>query len=204
MPKPTDGLDPRSAWRWIKLVARLTPRWLLRSVSGITVRIMIWRYRDLWNKLGRQHLQFHLWIDGTNADVYCDHVQRMLDVLGLHGPVYLRWLRSGIDALLVNQFLIMLKQVTVADYNNRVLILHPYTVWKVSAEELALYLVAEATSLRLGRTFSQTRAGRIRAVRRQYEEMVACARVLPHADALVARWETRLAAFNTQFPEAAA
>jgi len=136
--------------------------------------------------------------------VYCHHVERALDVLALHRPVYLRWLRSGVDALLVNQFFMSARQATVATYLNRVLMLHPYTVWKVSAEELALYLVAEATSLRLGPRFSKTRVGRIRAVRLQYQEMVACARVLPHGDALVARWEKRLAAFNVQFPQAAA
>src|SRR5204863_325578 len=87
----------------------------------------------------------------------------------------------------------MIRTVTAAHHGHRLLILHPYTVWKVSAEQLALYLVAEATSLRLGSGFSRSRAGRIRAIRRQYQEMVACARVLPRGDALVARLSIHLA-----------
>ena len=164
----------------------------------------MWRYRDSFDTNSPEYRQFRLWVHGTNADFYSDHVKAALDVLAVYAPVHLRWLRSKIDAVLVNQLFMMTRTVTAADHRHRVLMLHPYTVWKVSAEQLALYLVAEATSLRLGCGFSHSRSGRIRAIRRQYQEMVACARVLPHGDALVARWEKHLAAFNTQFPDAAA
>ena len=142
--------DPRSTWRWLSLLRRVTPRWTLRLVGGIASRIIIWRYRDSFDTNSPEYRQFRLWVHGTNADLYSDHVKAALDVLAVYAPVHLRWLRSKIDAVLVNQLFMMTRTVTAADHRHRVLMLHPYTVWKVSAEQLALYLVAEATSLRLG------------------------------------------------------
>jgi hypothetical protein len=196
--------DPRATWRWLKIISRTTPRWLGHLVSGIAFRIILWWYRASFDRKSPEYRQFHLWIHGTNAELYRDHVKAALDVLALHAPTHIRWLRSNIDALVVDQLFMIVRSIGVTEDRHRLLVLHPYTVWKVSAEQLALYLIAEATSLRLGRGFSRTRAGEIRAVRRQYEEMVACARAFPHSDELVAHWEKRLAAFDAQFPKAAA
>src|SRR5437773_70908 len=81
------------------------------------------------------------------------------------------------------------RRVTAVDQRNRVLMLHPYTVWKVPPEQLALYMVGEATRLRLGRPFTRSRAATIRADRRVLQEVVACARILPHSEALAREWE---------------
>src|SRR5207245_2489214 len=115
----------------------------------------------------------------------------------------LRWLRSGLDTIIVNQLFKVARTPTYPNYGDRVLNLHPQIVWKVSSEQLALFLVADATRARLGRPFRRTRSAAVRANRRALQEMVACARVLPASGALVARWEQRLGAFNKQFPEAA-
>jgi len=204
MPETGNDADPRSTWRWVLLLRRATPGWMLRLVGGIASRVIMWRYRDSFDKNSPEYRQFHLWVHGTNADLYRDHVKAALDVLAAYAPVHMRWLRTRIDALLVNQLFMMTRTVTAADHRHRVLMLHPYTVWMVSPGQLALYLVAEATRLRLGRRFTQNRAGMIRADRRVLQEAVACARILPDNEALVVRWEKRLGAFNTRFPEAAA
>ncbi len=203
---PDTGNDPeaRSVWRWVVLLRRVTPRWVLRLVGGIASRIIMWRYRDSFDATSPVYRQFRLWVHGTNADLYCDHLKAALDVLALHAPVHMRWLRSGFDALLVNQLFMVTRTVTAADYRHRVLMVHPYTVWKVTPEQSALYFIAEATRLRLGRRFTQNRADTIRANRRVLQEVVACARILPDGETLVGRWEKRLGAFNTRFPEAAA
>jgi hypothetical protein len=196
--------DPRTTWRWLALLTRATPKWLLRWVARVAGRVIAWRYRDNWARNAARYLQFQLLIEGTNAGLYSDHVKAALDVLVGHMPVYVRWLHSRVDALLVNQLFMKTRTVTAPDYDNRVLMLHPYTVWKVSAEQLALHLVVEATQARLGRRFQRNRAGRIRAQRRALQEAVACARILPSREALLDRWERRLGTYNTQFPEAAA
>src|SRR5437899_3605789 len=122
--------DPRTTWRWLRLLQRAVPQWLRQFVGGIALRIITWRYRDSFDRNSPEYRQFHLWIHGTNADVYRDHVKAALDVLAVHAPVYIRWLRSDIDALVVNQLFMIVRRVTAADQRNRVLMLHPYTVWK--------------------------------------------------------------------------
>jgi len=195
--------DPRPTWKWLGRFAHLRPKWLFRFLADFAGRVIAWRYRAHWARLAPQYLQFKLLIDGINAELYSEHLKAALDVLATHAPLYLRWLHRGVDWLVVNQLFMITKTAAVVDYNNRLLAMHPYTVWKASPELLGLCLVSEATRIRLGRGFRRNRSARIRAERRILSEVLACARALPDGATLVEAFEKRLEAFNTRFPEGA-
>ena len=150
------------------------------------------------------HLGMGLLAEGTNADLYRERLKGALDLLNAHAPVYLRWLRSSFKILFVDQLFMIMRRTTYPDYGAKLILIHPYTAWKVSTEQLALYLAADATRGRLGRRFRRGAAAAIRAQRRAVKEMVSCAHLLPSGESLVVRWEQYLAEYDRRYPEAAA
>jgi uncharacterized protein involved in tolerance to divalent cations len=145
----------------------------------------------------------HLWFEGVNADLYRDRVAAAFELIDANASIYLRWLSSRLPALVVNQLFMVTRSVTWMDLRRGILIIHPYTVWKISAPELAVYLVGAATSARLGKRFARKRA-LVRRGKRVLEEAVEFARKLPGAELVVANWERRLADFRKRYSEAAA
>ena len=186
--------------RWAQ---RLVPPWLLIRLADLTGRIILFRHRDSFDKNSPTHRGIHLWLEGANAELYLDHLKPAIDLIDTYGPVYLRWIRTRFNAIVVSQLFMIMRTVTAVDVRRRFFAAHPYTVWRFSAEELALYLVGGATRGRLGRRFTR-RGARVRADRCVLEEMIAFARRLPGSQELVTKWEHRLAEFNEHFPPAAA
>src|SRR5712664_4473518 len=116
MPSDTDSRDdPRATWRWLKIIIRTTPYWLRHLVGGIAFRITLRLYRASFDKNSPEYRQFHLWIHGTNAELYRDRVKAALDLLAVHAPTHIRWLRSHIDALVVNQLFMIVRSMIVAE-----------------------------------------------------------------------------------------
>lgn len=204
MPSSSDPADPRSIWQRLALIAKVVPAWLLQPISGTVRWIVLFLCR---RSLRRDHPVHHgigLWTEGMNANLYLQRLKSALDLLSAHAPVYLRWLRSNFRSLLISQLFMIMRRTTYPDYGARLVMIHPYTAWKVSPEQLALYLAADATRGRLGPRFRRGRAAITRGNRRALKEMVACARMLPSGEPLVTRWEQYLAEFDRRFPEAAA
>jgi hypothetical protein len=198
-----DGLDPRKVWRLVYRIARITPPWLLSFLQ----RIARLGWRLTWRENRKtlpQHWGLYLWTGDINAALYEQRLIAALDLLAERAPVYLRWLRISFDVLCADQWLRIMRAPIRPDYPIRALSLNPYMVWKSSREQLALYLVLEATRGRAGRRFRRTRAGRRRASRRGLEEMVVCARHLPGSQALIEECEKLLRAYDERSAKAAA
>ena len=204
MPSSSDSADPRPLWHRLALIARVVPAWVLQPISGAAQRILLFLCRRSLRRDHPVHQGMGLWTEGTNADLYLQRLKSALDLLSAHAPVYLRWLRSSFQSLLITQLFMIMRRTTYPDYGARLVMIHPYTAWKVSSEQLALYLAADATRGRLGLRFRRGRAATTRGNRRALQEMVACARMLPSGERLVTRWEQYLAEFDRRFPEAAA
>ncbi len=195
--------DPRKIWRVTYRIARVTPSWVV-SLCGLLARVLFRVSRIAWRGRVPQHLGFYLWTGGINSALYQARLIAALDLLGRYAPVYLRWLQGTFRVLFADQLLRIMRDPVRPDYWVQMLALNPYTVWHASGEQLALYLVVEATRGRLGRRFRRTRTARLRASRRGLEEMVACARLLPGAPALVTECEERLRKFDERCARAAA
>ena len=202
MPTDSGPADPRKFWRLAYRIARVTPSWVM-SLCGLLARLLFRVTRITLRGRVPRHLGFYVWTGGINAALYEARLVAALDLLDRYAPVYLRWLQRTFHILFVDQVLRIMRDPVRPDYWVRMLGLNPYAVWHASGEQLARYLVVEATRGRLGRRFRRTRAGRIRASRRGLEEMVACARLLPGAPALV-ECEERLRKFDERCAIAAA
>jgi len=195
--------DPQEIRSLATRIQRFVPRWLVLQVLGAFMDLFVFFRVESLNKQAPTHLGVHIWPEGGNADLQLERVKAALDLIRAHAPIYLRWLGSRFHAVVVSQLFMVMRTVSEVDVRRRMFCLNPYTVWNVSSEQLALYLVAGATRGRLGRRFMR-RFASDRANRRVLEEMVAFARHLPAAEALVAQWERHLAEFSQRHPEPAA
>ncbi len=180
---------------------RLVPRWLLAPSAQLAYVFLMYRWRDVWNEKAPVHRGVHLWLEGVNSDLYRERLIAALDLIDARAPVYLRWLRTRLPAIVVNQMLMVTRNVTWMDRRRGILMIHPYTVWKISPSNLAVYVVGAVTRARLGKRFERKRV-LIRAGQRVLEEAVAFARMLPDGDAVVPAWERRLADFIKQYSQA--
>jgi len=187
--------DPRNAWRWMRQVMRVTPGWIL-SLSHLLAAVLVRLSHRVWRNDVPHYFGLYLMTGGANADLYLMRVRGALELLSVYAPVHLRWLRSTFQVIMVDQVLRIMKDGLRPDYLARMLGLNPYTVWQSSTEQLALYLIGQATRGRLGRRFRRTRVGRTRGSRRVLREMIASAKVLPGGAVLVAEWESRLREFE--------
>jgi len=187
----------------MRRATRLVPGWLLGIIANLVGAVILFFRRDAFNENLPTYRGLHLWLEGVNADLYLEHLKPALDLIDAYAPVYLRWLRSRFQAVVVSQIFMIMRTVTVVDVRRRRFAVHPYTVWKVSPEQLAVHLVRGATRGRLGIRFARKKAG-VRADRRVLEEAVAFARKLPNGGTVVETWERHLATFNQRFPQAAA
>jgi hypothetical protein len=200
----SESADLRTIWRRLALIAKVVPEWVLQLIGGAIRGIFLLFYRRSLRKGNPVHQGIGLWTEGVNSDLHLQRLKSALDLLGAHAPVYLRWFRRRFESLLISQLFMIMRRTTFPDYRARLVMVHPYTAWKVSPEQLALYLAAEATRGRFGPRFSRRRLSTTRVNRRALKEMVACARMLPSGGPLVAKWEQYLADFDRHFPEAAA
>ena len=204
MSTSTTPNDPRHIWRAIARIKRLVPAWLLRAANRGIAPLAVFVLRWFVDKDLPVYRGFRLWVEDVNADIYLDHLKKGVDLLSTYAPVHLRWLRRSFDELWVNQVFMILRSSTNPNLRARILTLHPYTVWKVSAEELALYLAGEGARGRLGRRLQRGPNGATRAHRRAIKEMIAVARKLPSGEPLVTKLHESLAELNREFPDAAA
>ena len=186
------------------VIARVVPSWLIRLVTGPARLIVLRSLRRSTNQAMPHYLGIGLLAEGTNAELYLERLTDALDLLSSHAPIYLRWLRTYFRVLFVHQLFMAMRRTTYPDYGARLIMIHPYTAWKVSADQLALYLAADATRARLGRRFRYRGTPAIRAQRRAVKEMISCAHMLPSGEPLVVKWEQYLADYDLRYPEAAA
>jgi hypothetical protein len=182
---------------------RIVPGWLLVPAAKIAFALILNRYRESFDKNLPGHHGIHLWVQGINADLYVRRLSVALDLIELHAPVYIRWLRSRLPAIAVDQMFMIMPRASAVDLKRRVLVLKPQFVWKVSPERLAVHLVFNAVRARLGRRFSGKRTI-VRVGKRMYVEAIAFARYFPGQEALVAEWERTLAMYTKQNSQAAA
>jgi hypothetical protein len=186
------------------VIAKLVPGWLIRLTAGPGRLVVLFFLRRATSQDMPLHLGMGLLAQGTNADLYRERLKNALDLLSAHAPIYLRWLRTHFRVLFVDQLFMIMRRTTYPYYGARLIMVHPYTAWRASPEQLALYLAADATRGRLGRRFRRGGAAAIRAQRRAVKEMISCAHMLPSGEPLVVRWEQYLAEYDRRYPEAAA
>src|SRR5467141_5162158 len=162
---PDSASDPRPIWRLNRRLQRFLPRWLLFGLFSVLRSLLFVFFRDYLNSLAPVHKGVHIWTEGPNSDLYLERVKLALDVISTSGPIYVRWLGRRSNAVVVSQLFMIMPSMMTVDVRRRIITLRPQTVWKESAEQLALYLVGGATRSRLGRRFA-VRMSAVRGDRR--------------------------------------
>jgi len=197
----TDPLDPRPTLRRAVLLYRLTPRWLRDSFDTLFSAIIRFHWRSKSNGLLR-HKGIFLSVEGPNAELSEARLKAAIDVLAAGESTYLRWLHNALPVFEANP--LTFRVPMIPNYRAGVATFNPISIWRVSAEELAVLLVAASTKGRLMRPFGLRRTWAARANRRALTEALSFARRLPGAHPLVLDWEGRLRAFDKAHPHVAA
>ena len=182
---------------------RVVPRWLLLPIVELIQSLILYRRREAFDNNLPTHLGVHLWLDGVNADLYQQRLTAALDLFQLHAPVYLRWFRRRLPAIVVSQMFKILPNPIEVDLKRRVLLVRPQFAWTAPPETLAVSLVLHVTQVRLGRRFSGKKT-MVRVGKRMYSEAIAFARTLPGQEEQVASWERALAKYIEDNSPAAA
>ena len=103
----------------------------------------------------------------------------------------------------VLQLFMNLRMRIMMDWRRGILFLHPHTVWQISPQSLAAYLVSAAVTVRIGRRFMRKQF-RVRRDDRILRETIQFAKQLPNSEELVAAWEELLTQYAQRHSHAAA
>jgi hypothetical protein len=135
--------------------------------------------------------------EGPNSALFQERVAAAMDLLAVYSPVHVRWLTASYRLLCIWPESQFYPDALLHNRARQYLHLRPKIVWTLSSAELATHLVYEAAWARLARTGLRG-ALKDRVRRRLGLEAINCARRLPDAAAVEARWRQWLAESHTE------
>jgi len=198
MPTRYRADDPLRRFRVIRRVVLLIPPFLRPSfVAGLD------RLLDVLPPFPTQGLPHShgLAIDaqGPNAALFRERVAAAMDLLAAYSPVHVRWLTASYRLLCIWPESRFYPDSLLHNRARQYLHLRPKLVWSLSSSELATHLVYEAAWVRVARTGLRD-ASKDRVRQRLGLEAIDCARRLPDAAAVEARWRQWLAGRRSERP----